>query len=306
MKKIYYLIYGILCLWITTTAVLAQQRPVHSQYMFNPLLINPAYAGHQKQLSATMHIRNQWVNLEGAPKTQTLSAHTNIDRKNIGVGLTVYNEQIGVHNDFGIFGSYAYQIKFAKSALSLGIQGGLNRLSSDFFKLTLKSYNDPLIDQYNQFNPNFGTGVFYRNETGYIGASVPYLINNRRIERDEIGKMKEAREKRYYFVHAGKVFPINKDVQVKPSMLLRIQEGAPIGADLNLNFFLQKIINAGVSYRTGDSFIMMFELTLNENFSFGYSYDLISSSLNTHTRGSHEIMLNYRIRLTSTACHSNF
>lgn len=304
--NLFYKFLGALFIWLFATAAFAQQRPVHSQYMFNPLLINPAYAGHQKQLSATMHIRNQWVNLEGAPKTQTLSAHTNIDRKNIGVGLTVYNEQIGVHNDFGVYGSYAYQIKFGRSILSLGLQGGVNRLSSDFFRLTLKSYADPLIEQYNQFNPNFGTGAFYRTETGYIGASIPYLINNKRLERNEIGKMIQSREKRYYFVHAGKVFPISRDVQIKPSMLLRLQEGAPIGADLNVNFFLQKIINVGASYRSGDAFIMMFELTLNENFSFGYSYDLISSSLNSHTRGSHEIMLNYRIKLTSSACHSNF
>lgn len=307
MRKFYFIIIIIFCFICGINRPgQAQQRPVYSQYMFNSLLINPAYAGNQKQLSATLLMRNQWVNLEGAPSTQALSVHSNIEKKNVGVGFTAYNEQIGVHSDFGIYASYAYQIKFKNSQLSMGLQAGFNRLSSDFFKLTLKSFSDPLLGRYNKFNPNFGAGAFYSTRTAYVGFSVPYLIHNRVIKETESGVVSEAREARYYFVHTGKVFELSKDVQVKPSILLRLQEGAPMGADLNLNFFLQNTINVGVSYRSGDSMIMLFELIMNENLSFGYAYDVVTSGLNRYTRGSHELMLNYRIQLSPTPCHSYF
>ncbi len=306
MKRLIILLFCISASWALPNLVMAQQRPVYSQYMFNSLLINPAYAGNQKQLSATFLLRNQWVNLEGAPSTQTLSAHTNIDKKNIGVGLTFFNEQIGVHSDLGMYASYAYQIKFKKGQLALGLQAGFNRLTSDFFKLNMKSFNDPLLGVYNKFNPNFGTGVFYSTKTAYVGASIPYLVHNRVFKQTEAGGTTQSREARYYFVQAGKVFELNKDVQMKPSVLLRLQEGAPLGADINLNFYLQKVINVGASFRTGDSMIFLFELILNENLSFGYAYDMVTSSLNRYTRGSHELMLNYRIQLTPQPCHSYF
>ncbi|WP_224995542.1 type IX secretion system membrane protein PorP/SprF [Cesiribacter sp. SM1] len=299
-------VYIFACL-LLSMSVYAQQRPVFSQYMFNGLAINPAYAGSQKQFNATMLIRNQWVNMEGAPKTQTLSAHSSIDKKNIGLGLMLYREQIGVHADMGLYASYAYQIKFKRGRqLALGLQAGFNNLISDFGKLNSKHLDDPLLQHIRNFNPNFGTGVYYSTPSFYAGLSVPYMINNKLQDAIQESLTTDGREARYYFFNMGKVFDVHPDVKVKPSVLVRMQEGAPLGADLNVNFFLHNLINVGTSWRTGDAVIFLFELHLNENFSFGYSYDMVTSSLHRYTRGSHELILNYRIQLSPQPCHSYF
>lgn len=294
-----------ICLLLSQLAW-GQQRPVFSQYMFNGLAINPAYAGNQNQFSATFLMRNQWVNLEGAPKTQTLSAHTSFDKKRIGVGLQVYHETIGVHRDLGLYTSYAYWIKLGKGKLAFGLQGGFNQLLSDFRSLNQRDQGDPLLDNVRNFNPNFGAGTFYSTKNFYFGFSVPYLVNNRLQGSLENAVSSEGREARYYFLNTGYVFDISRRLKVKPSVLLRMQEGAPLGTDLNVNLFLDDIINVGASWRSGDSIIMLFELHLNENFSFAYAYDMVTSSLSKYSRGSHELMVNYRIKLSPQPCHSYF
>lgn len=284
-----------------------QQRPVYSQYMFNGLAINPAYAGNQKQLSATVMYRDQWVNFDGAPNTKSFSVHSGFRKRKIGLGLMIYNEQIGVHSEMALYASYAYKIEMSGGTLALGIQAGFNNLASDFYKLTLQSISDPrLTGSLKKFNPNFGTGVFYSTPTAYIGLSVPYLVNNKIVNSDVEGLLSVAREARYYFLTAGKVFDVSKNLKVKPSTLLRIQEGAPLGVDLNVNFFIDDVINLGTSYRSGDSMIFLFELALNENFSFGYAYDALISDLSHYSRGSHEIMINYRFNHSPEPCHTYF
>jgi type IX secretion system PorP/SprF family membrane protein len=304
MKKISFFILGFILLGLQTQA---QQRPVFSQYMFNMLAINPAYAGNQQQLSVTALSRHQWVNFDGAPNTQTLTSHSNFRDKNIGLGMMLYHESIGVHSDIGAYFSYAYQIKFKKGMLAMGLQGGLNQLNSDFTKLKSSTFGggDPSLGRYKSINPNFGTGLFYSTKNSYIGFSVPYLINNKVMQQTD-AFVTESTERRYYFLTGGKVFDISKTFKLKPSVLIRAQEKAPLGFDASLNFFLDDVLNVGLSYRNHDALTTMFQLTLNENFSFGYAYDYTLSALGEYARGTHEIMINYRIRLTSYPCHSYF
>lgn len=285
----------------------AQQRPVFSQYMFNMLALNPAYAGNQKQLSVTALARYQWINLDGAPKTQTITSHSNFRDKNVGLGMMLYHETIGVHSDIGAYFSYAYQIKLKKGTLAMGLQGGLNQLTSDYTRLKSLAVGgiDPSLRRYKNMNPNFGTGLFYSTQTGYAGLSVPYLINNKVLQETD-NLISESMERRYYFLTGGKVFDISENLKIKPSALLRIQERAPLSFDASVNFFIDNVLNVGLSYRNHDALMTMFQLDLNENFSFGYAYDYTLSGLNHYARGSHELMINYRIRLSSYPCHSYF
>ena len=287
----------------------AQQRPAYSQYMFNGLALNPAYAGSQKQFNAMAIIRSQWVNFEGAPKTQLLSAHAPIDRKNIGLGMLISHETIGVHVDWSAYTSYAYQIKFKRAGtLSLGLQGGMNYRQSDFTKLTVQTAPgaDYLIGYYKKVTPNFGTGAYYSTSKAYVGLSSPYLLENKTFNNKSDGTITYNKESRYYFITAGKVMEITDKVQMMPSCILRLQDKMPVGYDVSMNFYFNNIIGAGVSYRSGDSVIGLFQMILNENLSFGYAYDYTLSSLRNHTQGSHELMLNYRIRLSPEPCHSYF
>jgi len=283
-----------LTLIICNRNVIAQQKPVFSQYLFNALALNPAFAGSQDQFSATAIYRNQWVNFPGAPTIQTLSANTAFAKKKIGVGFMLTHDKVGVHSDIGIYFSYAYRIRFKNGALSFGLQAGFNSLKSDFNVLNLNNINDPNFSGFlSILNPNFGTGIFYVNDKLYLGFSIPFLMNNKIFEGEDF--ITQARERRNYLITAGRVYDITPDFQIKPSTLIRVQEQAPLGVDLNLQFIIKRMISVGTSYRSGDSMIFNFELQMNENLRIGYAYEWTLSAIQAFTRGSHEIMLNYRM-----------
>jgi len=285
--------------------VKAQQRPIFSQYMFNGLVLNPAYAGNQPQLSISFLHRDQWVNVEGAPKTNTLIAHTALKDRPVGLGLLISRDKIGVHDDYSIYGSYAYKLNIGIGTLSLGLQAGFNYMASDFRKLSTIDQNDALFaGSVSRFSPNFGTGAFFSNNTTYAGISIPYLINNKVYKKEDF--VSEAKEARYYFVTGGHVFTVSPTLKIKPSALIRVQEGQPMGVDLNTNVFLQEVLNIGLSYRSGDAATLLFELLLNKHLSMGYAYDHTLSQIRNYTDGTHEFMLTYRRSLGKGPCHAYF
>lgn len=288
----------ILCLiGITSAGSYGQQRPVFSQYYFNPLAINPAFAGTQNEFNASALYRKQWVNLDGAPTTLTFSANSGIRNRPIGLGIVMSMETIGVHSDFSLYLSYAYRIKWKDGALSMGIQAGFTQLKSDFTQLTLNNINDPnLSGLISKLRPNFGTGIFYERKNFYTGLSVPYLINSKFFQGGDV-QFSDARSKRYYFFVIAKIFDVNERLQLKPETMIRFQEGAPLGIDLNLKFILDQRIGLGTFYRSGDALITTFEFQLNENLRLGYAYEWTLSNLNQYSRGTHEFMVNYRIRI---------
>src|SRR5882724_7047098 len=206
----------------------AQQRPIQSLYMFDPLLINPAYAGNQVQLSATAIYRNQWVNLDGAPKTFTMTAHSGFRKYRVGVGFILSNDQIGIHNDVGFYGVYSYKIPvWKKGTLSFGLQGGFNNLRSNYDLLTLKTGTDQGLNGIiSVFNPNVGAGVYYRQNSFYLGLSVPYILDNKVVGLDNFSS-KLSRQQRYYYIMTGFTKKLSNIVKVVPSVLARGQENAP-------------------------------------------------------------------------------
>ncbi len=277
----------------------AQQYPVFSQYYFNELVINPAYAGNHVQLSLTAMYRNQWVNFPGAPKTFSISGHTALAKNKVGVGLMVNHDEIGSYKNEHIYASYAYKIHFPDATLSMGLQAGINLLGADYSKLDLQSPGDAAF--YNILNvvkPNFGAGLFYTKKNFFIGFSVPFILNNK-IANSVEGLLGQLREARYYFFRSGVVFPIDKMQKVKmnPSILVRTQEGQPLSIDINSAFIFYDVFSAGASYRSGDSFITFIDLKISESFHFGYSYDWTQSDLNRFSNGTHEFMLNYRTNI---------
>jgi type IX secretion system PorP/SprF family membrane protein len=280
----------------------AQQRPIQSLYMFDPLLVNPAYAGTHVQLSGTAIYRNQWVNFDGAPKTFTGSVHSGFRKARIGLGVLFTSDQIGVHSDNSFYGIYSYKIPVSKrkngGMLSMGIQAGFNALKSDYFKTNPRDGAE--IGALAKLNPNFGAGVFYRGKDLYAGISVPYLLNNQIIdiidpENDTLNT--SGRQQRYYYLMGGFSKKLSDAVKWMPSTLVRVQENAPLSFDLNNMFILYDVVGIGVSYRLNDSVIGLFELQINENFHVGYAYDITTSDIRLYSNGSHEIMINYRIKL---------
>ena len=292
-----------LLIFSCTLMASAQQRPVQSLYMFDPLVINPAYAGTHVQLSATAIYRNQWVNFEGAPRTLTASVHSGFRKARVGLGVLFGKDEIGVHSDNSLYLAYAYKIPLTNrknpAMLSMGIQGGFNTLKSDYFKTNPRDGME--VGALTKFNPNFGAGIFFRNKDLYAGFSVPYIVNNRTIDiiDEEFSELitPSGRQQRYYYVTAGTRRKLSDDLKIAPSTLIRVQENAPLSFDINTMLIIKDVVSLGASYRLGDSFIGLFELQINDNFHVGYAYDITTSDIRLYSNGSHEIMINYRIKI---------
>lgn len=299
MKKYIYLTSLLLSLWqLVPQQAMAQQQVMFTQYMFNGLAINPAYAGSQESLSLTALAREQWTGIEGAPSTQTFSAHSPFNQDKIGVGLLVLHDQIGLTEQTGVFGSYAYRIGFKNGhKLSMGLQAGFSHYNSRFSRV---SSTDPAFanQDVREMKPNFGFGLYYTSNRMYIGASVPQLAEN---IFDRKNKESNINLVRHYFLTAGYVFDLNEALKLKPNLLVKAVEGAPVELDLNANLLIKEVIWVGVSWRSFDSVDALLQLQLTDKLQLGYSYDIATTAaLSSINAGSHELMLNYRLGLSKS------
>lgn len=276
-----------------------QQYPVFSQYYFNELVINPAFAGAHVQLSMNATYRNQWVNLPGAPRTVSFSAHSSFVRGKVGAGLLINNDRIGSYDNQNLYLFYSYKIRFIRGTLSMGLQAGGNFLQADYSKLDLVDPLDPSFAPISNFKPNFGAGLYYNEKNWFVGFSVPFILNNG-MARNLESAVDGIKEARYYFLRGGAIFPITSEENVKfnPSLLVRSQEGQPLSMDLNAGFVFYDAMSVGLSWRSGDALITFVDFKLSEKFHFAYSYDWTSSGLNAFSNGSHEFMLNYRAKVS--------
>jgi type IX secretion system PorP/SprF family membrane protein len=191
-------------------------------------------------------------------------------------------------------------LRFKESTLSMGVQAGFNIVGADFSKIDLQYPDDASFNSFKKLKPNFGAGIYYSKKNYFIGLSVPFIINSTVAQ----GKFEEVLssiiQRRYYFLRAGTIFPLgnSKNVKLSPSILIRSQEGQPVSLDINNAFVFYDAFSAGLSWRSGDSFITFVSLKLSEKFNFSYSYDITTSGLNGFSNGSHEFMLNYRAKLS--------
>lgn len=277
-------------------SAMAQQEAMYSQYMFNMLAINPAYAGSRNVTSATALYRDQWVGMDGAPKTATFTIDAPIDNKNIGIGLQVFSDKIGITNTTGAFASYAYRIRFNKGTLSFGIQGGASQYLADFTGVALNTggYGDNAFSQnINKVLLDFGTGIYYNSDRFFIGLSSPQLLNNKLSDLNVQGDNSFAGQQLHLFLTTGYVFPIGTDLNFKPSVLFKGVKGAPIEADMNATLWIKDVIAFGAQYRTESSAAGLVEVQVSPQLRIGYSYDVSTTKLVQYNNGSHEIMVRY-------------
>ena len=295
MNKFSWLISFVLLFCLTTLPerAKAQQQVMFTQYMFNGLALNPAYAGSQGSLSLTALAREQWTGVEGAPSTQTFSAHSPFYQDKIGVGLLVLHDKIGITEQTGVYGSYAYRISFRNnSVLSMGLQAGFSHYNARFSKV---SDTDPAFagQDVKELQPNFGFGLYYATDRYYVGASVPQLAENIFDRKDKVSNLNLVR---HYFLTAGYVFNLNESLKLKPNLLVKAVEGAPVELDLNANLLIKEVIWVGASWRSFDSVDALLQLQLTDKLQLGYAYDIATNAaLSSINAGSHELMLHYRL-----------
>lgn len=282
--------------WAASANMMAQQDALYTQYMFSTLSYNPAYAGSRDALSIMALSRHQWIGFEGAPSTQSLTAHSPVG-KNIGLGLSIIHDKLDPTTQTGFYFDYSYTLRFDNSKLSMGIKAGFNLFNNDILSLSIGNnlLTDPLLNStsVSKLLPNFGFGLYYYSDNFYFGASSPKLLENKLSSGDIEVFGTTGKEIRHYFVTGGYVFKISSEVKFKPSILARITQAAPVSLDMNLNFLFKDKLWIGSFYRLKSSLGGIFQYQLNQQLKIGYAFDMMTNELSHYNSGTHEIMILY-------------
>lgn len=271
----------------------AQQEPQYTQYMYNQSLINPAYTGSEGFASVYGLYRAQWVGIDGAPQTANISYQQPFSRKNFAVGINFLNDRIGPVNNNYVNADFAYTLVFRnKTKLALGLKAGLEIMNIDYTRLSQYNPNDPLFQNnlVNQLAPNFGTGLFYHSKKGYLGLSVPMLLESKFYNGVTVSS---AIRRQNLYLTAGRVFDLNQVMKFKPAMVVKLTNGAPLQVDLTANFLYNNKIVFGAAYRHSAAISALFGVYLSNRTFLGYGFDYETTKLANYNNGSHEIFLKF-------------
>ena len=272
----------------------AQQDAQFTQYMYNTITINPAYAGSRGVLSIFGLYRTQWIGLDGAPKTSSFSVNSPINNSNLGVGFSFVNDKIGPTNESTFSADLSYSVQTSSDfKLSFGLKATGSLFSLDVNKLNTLHQGDPQFQNLdNIFKPNIGAGIYWHSSKAYLGLSVPNFIETNRYNDNDIAIYKSRIN--YYFM-AGYVFDFGSDVKFKPAAFLKMVDGAPLQADVSANFmFIDKLV-VGAAYRWSAAISAMAGFQVSDSLYIGYGYDWETTNLNKYNSGSHEIFLRYEL-----------
>jgi type IX secretion system PorP/SprF family membrane protein len=281
-------IVSLILIIVSSISVHAQQDPQYTQYTYNMVILNPAYAGSKGVPSLGLLARSQWVGLEGAPKDLTFSINSPIG-KQVGLGLSVIHDEIGPVKEDNLYADFSYTINTSdEGRLAFGLKAGFTFL--DVRQTDMVIDNDPLNIPIHKTKPNFGVGIYYYNNKFYAGLSAPNFLKTRHLEVNS-GVASTARETIHYFLTTGYVFDINDNLKLKPSALVKATQGAPLSVDISTNLLVDNRFEMGLSYRFDDSISGMVGFYVNDDFRIGYAYDHTTSRFGNFNAGSHEIML---------------
>lgn len=309
MKHFYYktkagycLVFILICL--SSGALTGQQQSLHTMFMYNKLLINPAYAGYHEHPCATAIIREQWLGFEGAPKTQSLSFHGPLSSQRIGIGFNLQRRSIGVSSSTTFDGIYDYRVPMGNGTLSLGVQASARILEVDYSDPAVKTVQDINIDpgveaiSDSKFLANVGAGLYYNTSSFYVGISAPRLMDS---DIDfEVNNLFTAREQAHYYLMSGVAIKLDHKMSFVPQVLVRYTQAAPVSVDLNLGLHWSEDYSAAVSFRKGgidnqflESIDVMASAKILRGLRLGAAYDITMSDLKRYGDGSIEVMLMY-------------
>lgn len=270
----------------------AQQDAQFTQYMYNTININPAYAGSRGVMSIFGLHRNQWIGLEGAPTTNTFSINTPINNSNLGLGVSLVNDKIGPTTENAFSVDLSYTVRTSDTyKLSFGIKGTADVYNLDVNKLTYDTSNDPQFQNFeNKFRPNIGAGIYFHSDKFYMGLSVPNFIESDQFSNDNVSIYTE---KIKYYLIGGYVFDLSPDLKFKPAFLTKLEQGAPLQVDASANFMFYDKFVLGVAYRWSASVSAMAGFQITDGLYLGYGYDHETTNLRKYNSGSHEIFLRF-------------
>jgi len=276
----------------------AQQDAQYTQYMYNTIVVNPAYAGSRQTMSIFALHRTQWVGMEGAPVTNSVSINTPFNESKLGMGLSFVNDQIGPSDENNIAVDFSYTIPASeKYKMSFGLKASANLLNVDFTKLDQYPGGAIFEDNIdNKFSPNIGVGFYLHSDNSYIGISAPNLIETEHFDKSATSTTSHiATEKINYYLIAGYVFDLNPNLKLKPSLITKYVQGAPLQVDVSANFMINEKFVAGLAYRWSAAMSAMVGFHATDSWFIGYSYDFETTELAHYNSGSHEIFLRFEL-----------
>ena len=286
----------LILLIFTSFVNFAQQDAQYTQYMYNTITINPAYAGSRGAFSIFAMHRTQWVGLDGAPVTNVASINTPLNNSNLGLGVSFINDKIGPTNKNSISADLSYTIPTSENyKLSFGMKATANLFNLDITKLNpvVASPLDPSMQNIkNEFSPNIGAGIYLHSDKAYVGFSIPNFIESNRYDDNEVVIYKE---KINYYLMAGYVFDLSSELKFKPAILSKLVVGAPLQVDISGNFLINDKFTIGLAYRWSAALSAIVGFQVTEGMYIGYGYDRETTKLNNYNSGSHEILLRYEI-----------
>jgi type IX secretion system PorP/SprF family membrane protein len=271
----------------------AQQEAQFTQYMYNTVVINPAYAGTRNVLSINGIHRAQWIGLEGAPKTQTLSIHSPMGER-IGMGINILQDEIGPSTETytNVDFSYTLPIDGKGTNFSFGMKAGFYSLNVDFNKLLIYNPTDATIQNNNisRTSPTIGVGGYLYSDKWYIGLSTPNILKTDHYTNSSISK---ASQEAHTYLIAGVVFDINPDLKFKPATLFKMVKGAPLSMDISANFLINKRFTLGTSYRLDAAVGALAGFQVSDQLMLGYAYDYDTNDIRGYATGSHEFFVRF-------------
>ncbi len=288
----------ILILLFLPVAAFGQQAPVTSQYVLNPMTINPAFAGSRDALNLASFYRIQWTGIQGAPETLTVSADAPFFNKRVGIGFLVVNDRIGVTKENQFKTNYAYRIKMSSGLLSFGIGAGVILTSSANSSLIV---NDPGDEQYlvnskTYAVPDFSFGAQYTGSRYFAGFSIPRLLTyafdytrNKYVLNNDLASYD-------YLLNTGYMLDLNQKIRLYPSVLLMYSKIDRFHYDLNAHISFYDRIWTGISYRNERSLSFLLQIQPFSQIRLGYTYDFDISKIGNYNNGTHEFMLRYEFR----------
>ena len=277
-----------------------QQDPQYTQYMYNMQAVNPAYAGSRGNLSVVGLHRSQWVGLEGAPETQSLSVHSPIGLGRVGLGLSLVRDELGPSRETYMMADFSYTINTSeRGRLAFGLKAGAHLLDVDFTKLDVFFPGDPRLQQNidDRLSPVVGVGLYYHTEDWYVGLSAPNLLQTDHFDESNNSNSTSfvAEERIHYFLTAGYVFELSDSVLFKPATLVKAVSGAPLQLDVSANFLFSERFTLGAAWRWDAAVSGLVGYQISDQLMLGFAYDRETTDLgNTKFNdGSYEVFLRF-------------
>lgn len=284
--------------FIFSISIYAEQDPIYTQYQFNTLSVNPAYAGSRNVMSMMLLSRHQWVGFEGAPSTQTFTAHTPLNRNRIGVGLSIIRDEFQPVSRSGFYADYSYRLNLTdNTSLRLGLKAGLQHILINYSKLDesiIAADQAYPTENFNSLKPNFGFGIYIDNTKYYLGASVPRILEMNLVD-SEAPEGTTSKYVRHYFLMAGGIFNLSSNLKFKPSFITRLSHSTPLSADFNLSTLYKEKLWTGIMYRLNSAYGAVVQFQITPQLKVGYAYEIATGVLQKYNNGTHEILVNFEL-----------